>query len=264
MLGFFHSLGLPLRQLYSANEAAGAIAAQQDAAAPIDSVGAALPGVTVKIAPDGEIWVAGPNICVGYDKADQASAGALHTDEQGVRWFRTGDSGRYESGQLWFHDRQADLIAQNGGPALAPQSIEGALKWSPFITQALVFTDQDQARIGALIVIDANRTGRWAVERGMSFAGAAELASLPEVGALIQAEICRINPTLPEAARVRRFALMPGAWTADAGELTRSYKLRRRAIHAHNTAVIAALWSAQPALIHPESGLALQFGRCDE
>lgn len=264
VLSFFRGLGLPLRQLYSANEMAGGIAAQADLAAPIDSVGAALPGVTVRVADDGEIWVAGPNVCVGYYQPDQASAAALHTDEQGVRWFRTGDVGHYQDGQLWFHDRQADMIPQASGPALAPQSIEGALKWSPFIKQALVVADQDQARLGALIVVDEARTGRWAVERGLSFAGFGELARLPAVDTLINGEICRINQTLPEAARVQRYVLMPSAWSADAGDLTRTYKLRRRMIREHNAAIIAALWADRPAGADLGGGLPLQFGRCDE
>jgi long-chain acyl-CoA synthetase len=259
VLDFFHRLGLPLRQLYSANEAAGAIAAQTGATAHSDSLGAPLPGVALRVAGDGEIWVSGPNICLGYYKADPAGATALTTDEQGVRWFRTGDAGRCEDGELWYTDRLDDLIVPDGGPALAPQSIEGALKWSPFISQAMAVCGP-AGEIGALIVIDAARAGRWAVERGLSFAGPGELARLPEVGRLLDEEIRRINATLPAAAHVRRWAVLPGAWSADAGELTRSHKLRRGVIRERAAAVIAALWSDRPADPDPAGGAPLLIG----
>lgn len=260
VMGFFHTLGLPLRQLYSANEAAGAISVQRGASASLDSVGAPLPGLKVQVVGDGEIWVSGPNICLGYYKADQAAAAALHTDEQGVRWFRTGDAGRWQDDELWIDDRQADLVARSDGAALAPQSIEGALKWSPFISQAMAICGPDGG-IGALIVIDAARCGRWAVERGLSYAGAGELARLPEIGLLLDEEIRRINATLPAAAHVRRWAVLPSAWSADSGELTRTHKLRRAAIGERNAAVIAALWSDQAAADDPAGGAPLLLGK---
>ena len=261
---FFHTLGLPLRQLYGATEAAGGVVAHRADAVDVRSLGTALPGSQIEIAADGEIWLSGPSISVGYHKADAATEAAIHTDGDNVRWFRTGDHGRLDNGALVYHDRQTDLLSLANGATFHSQTIEGPLKWSHFISHALAFGDATRPFITALIVIDGARVGRWANEHGLQYAGYAALARLPEVQTLLTDEICGLNRSLPDAVQVRRFVLLPRQWSADAGEMTRTSKLRRHIISQRNAAVIAAMYSDQTTVADPVDGTLLTIGRCDE
>lgn len=262
VIRFFHTLGLPLRQLYSATEMAGGFVAHAAGAVQPTSLGKPLSDTTIKIEGQDEIWVSGPGLCMGYHKADAATEAAIHTDGQGVRWFRTGDLGRMVEGELIYKARQTDLITLADGTLIAPHVVEGPLKWSPYISHALVFADQTRSSIVALIVVDAARVGRWAVEQGLNYAGFSALSQLPDVYTLLADEICTINQTLSAPAWVRRFVLLPRPWSADAGEMTRTGKLRRQIIKARNAAILAALDDDQAATPGLTSD-GLQIGHCE-
>jgi long-chain acyl-CoA synthetase len=197
----------------------------------------------IKIAEDGEILVKGPTVIRGYYKNPEATEKAFFVDQEGQRWYRTGDAGYIGPDRhLIYLDRLKEMLTLSSGEKYSPQYIEGRLKFSPYIRNVMSIGGEDQPFVTALINIDFDNAGRWAERQGLTYTTFVDLSQKPEVYELIRQDVERVNRTLPPAARVRKFVLLHKEFDADEGELTRTRKLRRGLLSERYQDMIATMY----------------------
>jgi long-chain acyl-CoA synthetase len=220
LLRWFHAIGIPVAEVYGQTEDCGPTTMNRPGRIRIGTVGEALPGVDVRIAPDGEVLVRGPNVCAGYWKDREATAELLED-----RWMHSGDLGAFDGTFLRIIGRKKNLIVTSSGKNVAPEDIETHLRGEPFISQAVVVGD-GRKYLTALIALDAE-----AVEAAVDAHGATEvLATHPAVVREIGATIDRINASRAPAERVRSWRILPRELTVAGGELTPTLKVKRSVV----------------------------------
>jgi len=239
IFAFFRAIGLNLKQVYGQTETSGICVVHTDGDVRAATVGKPTPGTQVRIAESGEILVSGASVFVGYYKNPEATARAI---EDG--WLRTGDAGFVdERGHLVMIDRVTDVLKTADGSRFSPALIENKLKYSPHIREAVVI-GEDRPYVVALIQIDMGNVGNWAEARRLPFTTFKDLSGKDQVVALIREAVARVNQGLPEAARIREFALFDKELDADDDELTRTNKVRRATILAKYGHMIERLYAA--------------------
>jgi long-chain acyl-CoA synthetase len=244
MLRFFRALGVPIREGYGMTETAGVVTVQRSAASPVGTVGAAVPGVELRIAEDGELLVRGPTVFKGYYRNAAATAEAI--DAQG--WLHTGDVALTvpgpEGDEFRIVDRKKDIMITAGGKNITPSEIENALKFSAYLKEAIVVADR-RPFVAALIQIDFDTVGKWAEEEGLAYTHFRSLAEHERVRALVQSEVDRVNARMPQVQQVRKFHLLTKELDHDDGEVTATLKVKRSSISQKYAAEIEALYGAR-------------------
>ncbi len=237
---FYRAFGVNLKQLYGMTEASGLVSHQLDGHANPDTSGPPCPGIDVKIGDNSEILVKSEGIFKGYYKREDATAAAFTDDG----YFKTGDAGVIDekTGELLVIDRAKDVGKMADGTAYAPQFIENKLKFSPYISEAVSFGN-GRTFVAAMIAIDPSTVGNWAEKNGVTYTNYMDLSQKKQVRDLIASEIDRINTTLPDAVRVKRFLLLAKNLDADDAEVTRTRKLRRAYIAERYEPVINAFYN---------------------
>lgn len=240
---FFRAMGVPLRTLYGQTETLGAFTLHHADAVDPDTTGVAM-GSSIQIEvrdPDvhgvGEIVVKHPNMFLGYYKAPEASAADLRDG-----WMHSGDAGYFNADkQLVVIDRIKDLAQTARGERFSPQYVENKLKFSPYIAETVVLGDQRDV-LAAMICIRFSIISKWAEKNRISFTTYTDLASRPEVYALVRKEVEAVNATLPPAQRIAKFLLLYKELDADDGELTRTRKVRRSVINEKYAEIIDGIY----------------------
>ena len=185
VIRFFRAIGVNIKQLYGSTEAQTHTLHIGDDVR-FETVGVPPPGMEVKIAEDGEILVKGPTVVRGYYKDLEATEKAFLFDQGGERWYRTGDAGYIDShGHLIFLDRMKEMLTLSSGEKYSPQYIEGRLKFSPYINNAMSIGSEDSPFVTALVNIDFDNVGRWAERQGLAYTTFVDLSQKPEVYGLI-------------------------------------------------------------------------------
>jgi long-chain acyl-CoA synthetase len=211
---FYLGAGLAIHEGYGLTETSSAISFNTFEMHRVGTVGPVIRGVDVRIAEDGEVLVRGPIVMKGYWQKPEETAAVLQDG-----WFHTGDIGEIDADKcLRITDRKKDLLVTSGGKKVAPQPIEAALKSSPRIAEALVVGD-GQKYIAALI--------------------------LPSPGATreqIAEDVERVNGSLAQFERIKRFELIPDDLTIENGLMTPSLKLKRKAVIAHHRELVSRLF----------------------
>ncbi|MBI2964024.1 MAG: long-chain fatty acid--CoA ligase [Deltaproteobacteria bacterium] len=221
---FFHAAGILILEGYGLTETTPALTINRPDAYRFGTVGPSLPGVTLKIAADGEILAKGANVAQGYFRRSEATAEAW--DEEG--WFHTGDIGEIDAdGFLKITDRKKDLIKTSGGKYVAPQNVENLLKTQPHISQAVLIGDNRKFCV-ALVTLDSEEMGRWASTQGLADLEPPLLARHPSVVELIGAEIQTVNRHLASYESIKYFRIVAYDFTQERGELTPSLKVKRK------------------------------------
>lgn len=257
---FFRAIGVNIKQLYGSTEAQTHTLHIGDDVR-FESVGVPPPGMEIRIAEDGEILVHGPSVFIGYFKLPEQTEHAIEIDENGKRWFRTGDAGYVsDDGHLIYLDRMKDMIALASGEKYSPQYIEGRLKFSPYIRDVMTIGGAEKGYVTALINIDFNSVGRWAERRGLSYTTFVDLSQKTEVYTLIRQDVASVNATLPPAARVRRFVLLHKEFDPDEAELTRTRKLKRGILSDRYQDMIAAMYGDEDE-VHVRAAVKYRDGR---
>ncbi len=236
---FFHAAGVLILEGYGLTEACPVLTFNRVDRFKLGSVGPPIPGVELRIAPDGEILARGANIAHrGYLNQPEATAQVLGADG----WFKTGDIGRIdEDGFLYITDRKKDLIVTSGGVNIAPQHLENLLRSDPFISQALVYGDR-RPYPTALIALSPQALQRFARARGILDGDYAQLIRHPEVVRRVAKIVEAKNAEVQSYARVKRFALVPAEFTEAAGEMTPTQKVKRKAVAARYAALLDSLY----------------------
>ena len=222
---FFHVLDIPILEGYGTTECTTASNVNMLERFRFGTVGPALPGIEEKLAEDGELLVRGTTVFAGYYKDEEATRAVV--DEDG--WLHTGDIASIdEDGFVTITDRKKDIIVTAGGKNVPPQNIENDLKASKYVSQALVIGDR-RPYVTALITLDEAEIAKWAGRE----ASVEELARDEGVRELIQGVVDDINRDRSGFEQVKRFAILPRDYSAEAEEITPTLKLRRRVVQEH-------------------------------
>src|SRR5712692_7442428 len=250
LFAFYRSLGINLKQLYGQTEASVFVAMQPNGQVKPDTVGPAAPGVEIRIAEDGEILYRSPGVFHSYFKNQEATAQTKTPDG----WVHTGDAGFFDvDGHLKIVDRAKDVGRLADGTLFAPKYIENKLKFHPYIKEAVAYGDQ-RDRVCAFINIDIEAVGDWAERRHLAYSGYTDLASQPQVYALIRDCIVQVNQDLVHDeklanSQIHRFLILHKALDPDDGELTRTRKVRRGFIAEKYNVLIEALYSDKESCV---------------
>ncbi|HEV3232146.1 MAG TPA: long-chain fatty acid--CoA ligase [Candidatus Dormibacteraeota bacterium] len=237
-LRFFSAIGCRLNEVYGQSENTGPISTCRPGHYKIGTVGPAIPGGEIKIAEDGEVLYHGDNVFKGYFKDPAGTAEAL--DAGG--WLHTGDVGELdEDGFLRITDRKKDLIITSGGKNISPSNIELELKRQPFVGQAVAIGER-RPFMSALLTVDAERVADLAAAVGEP-ADMAVLTASDRVRALFQEGVDRVNGSLSNVERIKKFAILPDDLSIAGGELTPTLKVKRKVVNEKYAAVIESLYS---------------------
>jgi len=233
---FFHASGILMLEGYGLTESGAASFVNRPERYRFGTVGPPMPGVQVRLDPaDGEILIQSRGVMRGYHGLPDETAAVL--DSQG--WLRTGDIGVLDSdGFLSITDRKKDLIKTSSGKYVAPQAIESRLKaQGPWISHALVHGD-NRNFVTALLALDEEHLRAWAQQRGLGDLDTAALSRHHDVLAELQVLVDRSNASLANHEQIRHFAVLPRDLSVEAGELTPSLKVKRRAVEEHYRALL--------------------------
>jgi long-chain acyl-CoA synthetase len=221
---FFYAIGITILEGYGLTETSPVLTCNTFDMMKFGAVGPPVPGVEIKIAPDGEILAKGPNVMKGYYKKEQETREAF---EGG--WFHTGDIGHFdEEGFLVITDRKKDILITAGGKNVAPQPIENLLKANPYIQTAVV-VGGGRKFIAALIVPDFDKLEAYARAKGIPFGSRKELVEREEISSFMLAEVNRTTPNLASYERIKKVVLLDRDLDADT-ELTPSLKVKRHIV----------------------------------
>ena len=235
---FFRGLGIKLKQFYGQTESCALSAAQTEGSVRLQGVGAAMPGVDIKIDDTGEILLRAVSVIDGY-YGDEAATEKAFVDG----WLRTGDAGYLEDdGSLVVLGRVSEVVRTAAGERFIPNFIENRLKFSPYLRNvAVIGAGRDE--LTAIACIDYDAVGHWAERRALSYGSYADLSQLPETRALVAGVVAHVNSLQPPGLRIRRFVNLHKDFDADDGEITRTRKLKRNVIETTYAALIEALYS---------------------
>jgi len=232
-----HAIGIELRQNYGSTEA-GLISSHGKGEIKFESVGRPAIGTEVRITDDGELLVRNNCLFNGYHRDDNKTVATLVDG-----WCRTGDAVNIDDdGHLLFIDRMEHLGQLRSGIRYAPQYIEGRLRFSPYIKDAMVIGGRDKDFVSAIINIDFGMVGKWAERHHIPYTTFVDLSQKEEVADLIRKDLLRVNGYLPEPARVQRFVLLHKEFDADEAELTRTRKIRREFMEKRYEELIESMY----------------------
>ena len=232
-----HAIGIELRQNYGSTEA-GLISSHGKDEIKFESVGRPALGTEVRITDDGELLVRGSCMFEGYHQDPDKTSQTLIDG-----WCHTGDAVNIDDdGHLLFIDRLDHMGQLRSGIKYAPQYVEGRLRFSPYIKDAMVIGGKERDFVSAILNIDFSMVGKWAERNHIPYTTFVDLSQKKEVADLVQKDLARVNGYLPEAARVRRFVLLHKEFDADEAELTRTRKIRREFMEDRYRDLIEAMY----------------------
>jgi long-chain acyl-CoA synthetase len=235
---FFYAAGMPILEGYGLTETSPVIAVNTFEHQRLGTVGRALPGVEVTLAPDGEVLARGPNIMRGYYGKPEATAEAIDSSA----WFHTGDIGTLDpDGFLRITDRKKDLIVTAGGKNIAPQPIENLAKTSKFVSNAVMLGDRRPFPV-MLVVPNATSLAAWLAHTGLPSGQLEELVGRPEVIEMLDREVRTVLRDLAHFEMPKKLLLLPRDFSVESGELTPTLKVRRRIVEERHREAIERLY----------------------
>jgi long-chain acyl-CoA synthetase len=240
---FYRSLGLQILEGYGLTETTAPATVNLTTKFKIGTTGPALPGVGLKIAEDGEIWVKGVNVFAGYWKNEKATNEAMDGE-----WFKTGDIGTIDDdGYLQITGRKKEIIVTAGGKNVSPAALEDPIRANPLIGQVIVVGDQ-KPFISALITLDVEMLPTWlknnAEDPELTLA---EASVNPKVIAEVQRAVDGANSKVSRAESIRKFQILATDLTEASGHLTPKMSIKRNIIVEDFADVIEGIYSAHPA-----------------
>jgi long-chain acyl-CoA synthetase len=238
LIKWYLALGIDMREVYGQTENTGLATAMPPDRIRLGTVGLPRPGTQVAISPDGEVLLKGPHVFLGYyNKPDKTA----ETIVDG--WLHTGDVGRLDAdGFLTITDRKRDIIITAGGKNITPSEIENQLKFSPYISDAVVIGDRRKF-LTCLVMIDHETVAQFAQEQNVPFTNFASLCRAREVQDLIWDEIEQVNRQFARVETIKRFRLIEQLLTPEDEELTPTMKLKRALVNTKYRALIDEMYA---------------------
>jgi long-chain acyl-CoA synthetase len=223
LLRWYRAVGITVLEGYGMTESSGVISVNLMETSKTGSVGPVVPGAEVRIAHDGEIQYKGPNVFKGYWNKPDKTAETISADG----WLRTGDVGRIDNqGFVTITGRVKDIIITAGGKNITPAEIENRLKFSPYISDAVVIGDKRKF-LSCLIMIDQENVEKFAQDRKVPFNNFKSLCAAQEVRDLIAGIVEDTNREFARVEQIKDFRLIDVLLTAEDDELTATMKLKR-------------------------------------
>jgi long-chain acyl-CoA synthetase len=241
LIHWYLALGVPMYEVWGQTESSGASTAMPALRIRPGSIGTACPYNEVKVDPaNGELLIRGPNVFMGYLNQPQKTAETIDADG----WLHTGDVGTVDDeGFFRITDRMKDIIITAGGKNITPSELENELKFSPFITDAVVIGDK-RPYLTVLIMIDQENVEKFAQDHDVPFSNYASLTRAKEVQALIEAEVAKVNAKFARVEQIKRFRLLETQLSAEDEELTPTMKLKRSLVQKKYAALIDTMYIA--------------------
>ena len=238
-----HAIGIELRQNYASTEA-GFISSHGKGEIRFESVGRPSLGIEVRIDNEGELLIRSDCMFTGYLNEPEKTAAAFRDG-----WFCTGDAVHITpEGHLIFLDRVKDMGQLSTGVKYAPQYIEGRLRFSPYIKDAMVIGGKERDYVTAIMNIDFTMISKWAQRKHLNFTTFVDLSQKDEVISLVEQDLLRVNSYLPDNSRVMKFVLLHKEFDPDEAELTRTRKLRRDFMEEKYADLIGAMYGGRDSV----------------
>ncbi len=239
LVRWYLALGVPMLEVWGMTESCGASTGVPAARMRPGSIGPAAAYNEVRVdAATGELLVRGGNVFMGYLNQPEKTAETI--DAQG--WLHTGDVGTMDAdGYFRITDRMKDVIITAGGKNITPSELENELKFSPYITDAVVIGDR-RAYLTVIVMIDQENVEKFAQDADVPFGNYASLTRAPEVQALIQGELDRVNRKFARVEQIKKFFLLETQLTAEDEELTPTMKLKRKLVQEKYADRIEAMY----------------------
>ena len=239
LINWYLSLGIDMREGWGMTETAGVGTAFYTREIKTGFVGRAVNESEVRIAEDGEILFKGPGVFCGYlNKPEQTNEALVDG------WLHTGDVGQLDNyGNMKITDRKKDIIITAGGKNISPSEIENELKFSPFISDAVVIGDKRKF-LSCLIMIDEDNVMKFAQDHDVPFSNFESLCRTKEIIELIDGEVSRVNKKFANVEQVKKFSLIDIQLTAEDDELTPTMKLKRKFINEKYNNIIESMYQS--------------------
>ena len=236
LIRWLQAIGVPLFEGYGMTESTGVISLNTHERQKLGSVGHALPGTEIRISEQGEILVHGGHVFAGYWHKPEKTAENIREG-----WLHTGDTGRVEDGILTITGRIKDIIITAGGKNITPAEIESRLKFSPYISDAVVIGDQ-RKYLSCLVMIDQENVEKFAQDRQVHFSDFASLCRAEEVLHLIEGVVQETNKSFAQVEQIKYFRLIDVLLTAEDEELTATMKLKRSLVEKKHKGLIDSMY----------------------
>ena len=233
---WFQSLGVPLFEGYGMTETTGVASLNSKTREQVGTVGEPLPGTQVRIADNGEVLVRGGHVFAGYWRKPEKTAEDIRDG-----WLHTGDVGRMEDGMLTITGRLKDIIITAGGKNITPSEIESKMKFSPYISDAVVIGDK-RKYLTCLIMIDQENVEKYAQDRQVPFSNFASLCRAKEVLDLVDGIVQDVNKQFAQVEQIKYFRLIDVLLTAEDEELTATMKLKRSFVEKKHKHLIDSMY----------------------
>jgi len=239
LVRWYLALGLPMLEVWGMTETCGAATGVPADRIKPGYIGPAAEYNEMRLDPvTGEILVRGPNVFMGYLNLPEKTAETLDADG----WLHTGDVGVVdEEGFFRITDRMKDIIITAGGKNITPSELENELKFSPYVTDAVVIGDK-RPYLTVIVMIDQENVEKYAQDNDVPFSNYASLTHSAEVQSLIQAELDRVNKKFARVEQIKKFWLLDTQLSAEDEELTPTMKLKRKLIEKKYAPQIEAMY----------------------
>jgi long-chain acyl-CoA synthetase len=237
LIKWYRALGIDMRELYGQTENCGLATGMPDRIK-LGTVGVAAPRTELMLSPDSEILLRGPHIFMGYFNQPDKTAETLRGG-----WLHTGDVGTVDNeGYLRITDRMKDIIITAGGKNITPSEFENLLKFSPYISDAVVIGDRRKF-LTCLVMIDYDNVAKYAQDADITFTDFGSLCRTQEVQDLIWSEIEEVNKGLARVETIKKFRLIEHQLSAEDDELTPTMKLKRKFVNQKYKELIESMYS---------------------
>ncbi|MEV5986884.1 AMP-dependent synthetase/ligase [Streptomyces sp. NPDC052051] len=235
---FFAGAGVQIYEGYGLTESTAAATANPPERTRYGTVGQAIPGTTVHIAEDGEVWLRGDHVFQGYLNNPVATAEALHDG-----WLATGDLGSLDAdGYLTITGRKKEILVTSGGKSVSPGPLEERVREHPLVAQCIV-VGNDRPYVAALITLDADAVEHWSQMRGKPGLPPEHLVRDPDLETEVRRAVVAANTLVSKAESIRTFRVLAHRFTEEQGLLTPSLKLKRKAIENAYATEVEALYT---------------------